>query len=227
VLITSCEKSESRAEFSEESQFFDKDWDRIRIPDGGQLQAVAGDIEDTLLVSTRYNTYMVTDKGKTFTLTSKHLNNTPGLYVSQDTIYALYGSSYDVRYEKYYSGGANYYTLDKGLNWLPSNPNRYLRMLNGVVSTKSNAIIQLNYHVGADQKGNGSNFVLRTTISKIENGFTSPFSHPIVDEQPINLYVDKSGRLYIPTGGSFSDTGVYMSASIMSPAYLYISKNPI
>jgi|GEM_PF-3229604 len=227
LLITSCEKSETSVELSEESVFINKDWDRIRIPDGGQLQAVAGNIEDTLLVSTLYNTYMVTKNGKTFTLTSKHLNNTPGLYVSQDTIYALFGSSYDVKYEKYYSGGSNYYTVDKGLNWSLANHNRYIRMLNGVVSTKNNASIQLNYHVGADKKGNGSNFVLRTTISKTENGLTLPFAHPVVDEQPINLYVDENGRLYIPTGGSFSDTGVYRSASIMSPAYLYISKKPI
>lgn len=226
VFVISCKKGETNEETDKEIEFSDKHWDRIRIPDGGQLQAVAGDIDDTLLVTTLYNTYIITDKGTKFSLTTKHLNNTPGLYVNRDTILALSGTSYDPKLDQHYASVPSYYTLDKGVTWYhTSRPSFY--MLRGIVKTKKNVTIQLNYHSGADKNGVGNNFVLRTTISKNENGNISLLDHPIKDEQPINLYLDKKERLYIPTGGSFSESGVYMSASIMSPAYLYISKEPV
>jgi hypothetical protein len=61
----------------------------------------------------------------------------------------------------------------------------------------------------------------------LADGVRSMLDHPIKDEQPINLYLDQKERLYIATGESFSNAGVYMSASISSPAYLYISKEPM
>jgi hypothetical protein len=226
-FMISCKKDETDEEITKETEFVDKNWNRIRIPDGGQIQAVAGNIDDTLIVTTLYNTFFITNKGTNISLTTTHLNNTPGLYVSRDTIYALSGSSYDVKFQKHYASMPSYYTLDKGATWHSVNFRRPLYILTGVVTTKNNSTIQLNYHSGADKNGIGTNYVLKTTISKNENGNTSLFDHPIKEEQPINLYLDKKERLYIPTGGSFSENGVYMSASIMSPAYLYISKEPV
>lgn len=225
-FIASCKRSTNNNFNTKESKFLDKNWDRIRIPDGGQVQAVAGDIDDTLLVSTLYNTYLLTNKGTTFTLTSTHLNNTSGLYVNGDTIYALSGDSFDANFEKHFAAIPSYYTLNKGGSWHPTHkPSFYMQ--NGIVNTKENVTIQLNYHKGADKNGNGDNFVLKTTISKIKNGIKTVLEYPITKEQPINLYLDQKERLYIPTGGYFSEAGVYISPLVVSPAYLYISKEPI
>jgi len=227
LFLLSCKKSAPVAPVEEEPVFADKNFNRIRVPDGGQIQAVAGDISDTLLVTTLYNTYLITNNGKTFTLTTKHLNNTSGLFVSKDTIYALSGSAYDAKFEKQYASLPSYYTVDKGLTWKPAYDRVGLYMMTGIVTTKNNDTIQLNYHTGPDKNGRGNSYVLKTTISKTSNGFTRSFDHPIKDEQPSNLYIDKEGRLYITTGGYFNAAGVYISSSIKSPAYLYISKLPV
>lgn len=226
--MLSCKKSDKAEEINKETTFLNDKWDRIRIPDGGQVQAVAGSIDDTLVVSTLYNTYLVTKKGTAFTLTSRHLNNTPGLYVIKDTIYALSGSSYDAKFENHYAGLPSYYTVNKGVTWHPASHKASLYIQTGVVVSETNVMIKLNYHVGADKNGKGSNFVLKTSITtKQENGETFLLDHPVVDEQPINLHLDEKDRLYILTGGSFNEAGVYLSPSISSPAYIYITKDSI
>jgi hypothetical protein len=229
LLISACKKNNSVDDIPAEPIFDNENWTRLRIPDGGEIRAVAGSIDDTLLVTTLYNTYMVTNKGNTFTLTTLNLNRTPGLLVAQDTIYALNGDAYDGKFEKHYASLSSYYTLDKGLNWHPTLYKDWNKtMLTGVVTNKKNITFQLNYHSGADKNGMGYNWVLPTTISKMdEKGFHSTFEHPIKDEQPINLYLDQMERLYITTGGSFSESGVYIGPSALSPAYVYISKGPI
>lgn len=227
LFIASCKKSKTYEDSNSQSTFSDLHWDRILIPEGGQVQAVAGNIDDTLLVSTLYNTYLVTNKGKTITRTSTHLNNTPGFYVVGDTIYALSADSYDERFEKHYASIPSYYTINKGVAWHPAYNKNSLFVLTGEVTTKENITIKLNYHKGSDKNGKGDNFVHRSTISRTENGNITLLDHPIINEQPINLYLDNKERLYILTGGSFSEAGLYISPPARSQAYLYISKKAI
>jgi hypothetical protein len=136
LFLASCKKHEPGADRTLETEFADKNWDRIRIPDGGQVQAVAGNVEDTLLVTTLYNTYIITNGGTKFTLTSTNLNNTPGLYVSRDTVYALQGLSYDEKSKRHYASMPSYYTTDKGLSWHSSFSRMPLVMPIGIVTTK-------------------------------------------------------------------------------------------
>jgi hypothetical protein len=229
LLISACKKYDAVDDLTVEPVFNHKDWNRIRIPDGGEIYAVAGSIDDTLLVTTLYNTYMVTDKGTTFTITSLNLNRTPGLLVNRDTIFALGRDYYDVKYEKHYASSSSYYTLNKGLTWNNTDyKDSFKIMLNGVVTNKKHITYQLNYHSGPDKNGQGKNWVLPTTISTTDDkGRQLTFEHPIKDEQPINLYLDDKERLYITTGGSFSETGVYIGPSGLSPAYVYITKEPV
>ncbi len=181
-----------------------------------------------LLVTTLYNTYIVTDKGNKFTLTNKNINRTPGLLILQDTIYAFSGDSYDEKFETRYATFPSYYTLNKGLTWynnVSKKSSTYILL--GTVTDKKNITYELNYRKGPDKNGKGKNYVLQTTIAKKENGNTMPFEHPVVNERPINLYLDNEERLYIATGGYFDDAGVYIGPSASSPAYIYISKEPI
>lgn len=228
ILAASCKKDGAVENQIEVPAFSDENWMRIELPDGGEALAVAGSIDDTLLVTTMYNTYMVTDNGTKFSLTKQHLNNTPGLLVVKDTIFALNGSTYDEKSGKHYASAASYYTLDKGLTWHGNIRNPFQRRTEiGLVTDKDNVTYKLKYSTGPYEKIPGFTFVLRTGIYKIKDGLESPLEHPIKDHQPKNLYLDNKGRLYIPTGGSFDDAGVYIGASIFSPVYIYISKEPM
>lgn len=228
ILLAAACKKDGFNEKPEEPGFIDENWLRIKLPDGGEALAVAGNIDDTLLVTTLYNTYMVTENGTKFTRTTTHLNTTPGLLVVKDTIFALNGSSYDASFKKHYASSPSFYTLDKGLSWHPDIRNRSSKLMQtGIVTDKKKITYELKYQAGSDQNGQGQNFVLKTGITKTENGQISPFEHPIKDHQPQNLYLDKDDRLYIPTGGSFNYAGVYMGPSALSPAYIYITKQPV
>lgn len=229
-LVVACKKnSPAVIPPVTEPEFLDKNWSRIRIPDGGEVFAVAGNLDDTLLVTTLYNTYMVTDNGLTFTKSKEIIPTVPGLLTVQDTIFALTGNYYDAKFEKNYSGGSSYYTLDMGLSWNSSDSKDAGKVMRkGIVTTANNVTYQLTYRTGPDKNGKGTNWVLPTEIIKIDSlGNGAAFAHPVKNEQPLNLYLDKKGRLYIPTGGSFSNTGVYIGPSALKPAYIYISKEAV
>ena len=227
LLFTACKKDQV-SENKLDDTFNDDNWLRLRIPSGGELKAVAGSIDDTLVVSTLYDTYIVTENGTKYLRTTKNLNHTPGLLMQKDTVFALSGLGIDVKMNRRYASIPTYFTLDKGLTWHNAiDHSKLAPMLLGVVTSRNHTTYELNYHSGPDNNGNGSNYVLRTTISKMENGITSQFDHPVKEQQPINLYLDDKERMYIATGGSISDANVYIGASVTEAAYLYISKQPI
>jgi hypothetical protein len=228
IIIASCKKSTPSDDGPDKPIFANDDWNRIRIPDGGEALAVAGSIDDTLLVTTLYNTYIVTNSGTRFTVTDKNLNRTPGLLVVQDTIYAFRGDHYDGDYKRHFATFPSYFTLDKGKTWYSNVPKpSYTNILIGKITTKRNVTYEIDLHRGPDKNGSGINYVLQTTITKTENGIKSMFKHPVEAERPINLYLDNKERLYITTGGYFNDAGVYMSPSALSPTYIYVSKNSV
>lgn len=228
ISAFACKKTSVPATENPESNYNEKDWMRIKIPSGGEALAIAGSITDTLVVTSLYDTYLITKNGRKVTPTLKNLRTIPGLLSVQDTIYALVAQSFDAKYEKHFTAIASYYTLDKGQNW--HNISLFGKsMLNGVATSSNRTSFNLQYHAGADLNGNhNSNWVLRTTINKTTaSGSSTKFTPPIENRQPINLHIDQNNRLYITTGGGFSDAGVYMSPSSQNPAYIYISKDPV
>lgn len=228
ILFISCKKNEPGEEVTKD-EFNDPDWIKLEVPSAGEINAIAGSIDDTLLVTTRTKAYFTVDKGASWQ-ESKHFGGpVPGLLTIQDTIYAFQGYHIDADYKKSYALLPDYYTLDKGLTWKYSTRNyRNMVIQTGIAQTSTNYMFKLNYHKGADKNGNGSNLVLQTTISKIDsNGNEVQFNHPI-DRQPLNLYIDPKDRLYVAcSGGEITETGTIMGASMFAPAYIFITKAPV
>ncbi|SMC66289.1 hypothetical protein [Pedobacter africanus] len=227
LFLFACKKTSTPAE-NPDNNYNEREWVRIQIPGGAEASAIAGNISDTLVVATRYNIYLVTENGAKVTPASKNLNYIPGLLTVKDTIFALAGESYDAKFEKHYAATGTYYTLDKGKTWVSTHrPNMF--MVNGEASSIDLTQFKLQYRAGADLNGDKSNnWVLQTYIIKTTaSGTTTRFTPPIENRQPLNLHIDKDNRLYIATGGSFTEAGVYLKAISQSPAYIYVSKNPV
>lgn len=229
ISITGCKKSNNKTEIAKEEVFDDPNWFQIKVPNAGEINAVAGSFDDTLLVTTRMKSYFTTNKGATWQESKNFSGTVPGLLVAKDTIYALISSASDAKYEKTYASLSQYYTLNKGFSWNNSSyQNLYKSMQTGIVTAKDGSTFKLNYHTGADKNGKGNNYVLQTTITRTDRlGNTQAFSYP-TKRQPQNLFVDKQDRLYIPTsGGYFTEAGVLFNSTMFDPAYIYVSKKAI
>jgi hypothetical protein len=228
IFAASCKDKNLVHGIPTSPEILDKDWDRIRIPDGGTALAVIGSIDDTLLVTTLYHTYVIADKGNSIMRTKTVINTTPGLTVVQDTIYAFSGEGYDPNSKTKFAGIPTRYTIDKGLTWhfFTSKPS-ISKVEIGRVTTKNNITYELDYHTGPDRNGEGDSYIHQTTINKVENGVKSVLKHPIKDAQPSNLYLDSKERLYITSGNTIHATGVVIGNPTSAPAYIYISKVPI
>ena len=226
-ILASCKKDQIPND-QPDDVFNDENWIRLRIPSGGELRGVAGSIDDTLVVTSNYDTYIITENGTKFTKTSRNLNYIPTLFTRRDTIFALVAQGYEPSTKRHFVSTPSYYSTDKGITWNFAIADYKIAPVTlGLVKTKNNTTYEINYRSGADKNGNGNNWVLRSTIKRIVNGNAMIFKHPIRNEQANNLYLDKNDRLYIPTGGSFSDSEVYIGASLAAPAYLYVSKQPV
>lgn len=228
LLFLSCKKTETDRS-NDEIKFDDSIWNRISVPNAGEIHAVAGNLDDTLLVTTMTKAYFTVDRGLTWKESKNFNGPVPGLLTIKDTIYALLATSTDETSKKSYAGISSYYTLNRGLTWsLSSYSNRYRSMQTGMAMTSNKYAFRLNYHSGSDINGRGSSYVLRTTISKADNnGNDISFSHPI-DKQPLNLYIDSKDRLYVAcSGGEITKLGTIIGPSVFDTAYIYVTKGPV
>ncbi|TKC08625.1 hypothetical protein [Pedobacter frigoris] len=227
-FLIACEKNDDSKFVEVETVFDDPDWIRLKVPAGGEIHSVAGSIDDTLLVTTLAKAYFTADGGKTWKESKNFSGTVPGLLTSKDTIFAFIASGFDPAMGRKYAGSPTSYTLNKGLTWQSYHDGARFIQTGVATSKKDLTTYRLKYSSGADTEGNGTNWVLRTTIDRIKrNGEASQFEHPVKDHQPLNLHMDSQDKLYISTGGSFSKTGVYVGASVTSPAYVYVSKTEL
>ena len=62
-IIASCKKDNKPETVKNQD---DPNWIKLEIANAGEAYAVAGNIDDTLLVTTKAKAYFTTDKGKTW-----------------------------------------------------------------------------------------------------------------------------------------------------------------
>ena len=116
LILFSCSKENSSPKG--EDLFNDPNWIKLEIPDNREAHAIYGSIEDTLLVSTIYNTYQITDKGKTLNKLKKEFHQPIyGFIKSTDTLYALMANHLKDNNGFRIASYAQNYSLDQGLTW--------------------------------------------------------------------------------------------------------------
>jgi len=117
-IIASCKKDNKSPVVTNQE---DPNWIKLEIPNGRAAYAVAGNIDDTLLVTTWTKAYFTTDKGKTWQESKNFNGPIQGLYTSKDTVMALLATGGLELEGTLKASLAQFYTLDLGKSW-----NRYM-----------------------------------------------------------------------------------------------------
>lgn len=203
-------------------------WVRISIPKGRQAFAIAGSIEDTLLVSTHTKAFYTADKGQTWIESKDFQGPVWGLMQRGDTIVALFG-----RAEKdgVSAAALGYlYTLNFGKSW-NYEPDKYLNARTPIGEAASSFGVKYRIKENRTPTAPGSQvFVINpSTIEKWPhlNNDWGALDFPM-KVRANNLYLDHKQRLYVAaSSGSFDANNCHQSESENSPAWIFISKRPL
>lgn len=208
------------------------DWYILRAPDDRAIEAVAGDIDGTLTITTRYKIYLTQDRGKTWT-TGDYNNNTGlgGLLQKQDTLLAMgattNGGSFDAKDFRKYAVNPFKFSLNQGLTWFNyaerySYANRIEAPLNRLVATTGTEYL-IEYLLTEVSPGSGSSYV--ETIG-IETSAGRHIKLP-QEHQLTSIYFDARSRLYVTASAPLCGTGKNFKFCGSEKGALYISKQPL
>ncbi|MGN8069199.1 hypothetical protein [Mucilaginibacter sp. 22184] len=117
-IVVSCKKDNKSPVVTNQP---DPNWIRLEIPNGKAAYAVAGNIDDTLLVTTWTKAYFTADQGKTWQESKNFNGPIQGLYTNKDTVMSLLLAGGLGLEGTLKASVAQFYSLDMGKSW-----NRYL-----------------------------------------------------------------------------------------------------
>ena len=203
------------------------DWYALRAPDDRAIQAVTGNIDGTLIITTTFHIYRTTDRGKTWqSSTYKGNSGLFGFAQRGDSLLAMtagLGGIGDSTSTAYASSGS-YFSLDQGASWqLNHNPAHYdllvpLNRLKNPAGTEYSITVRQT-----PTQPNSSSYYTETTGIKSQTGrrLTLPHAH-----QLNSLYFDAQSRLYVAASAPLCGQGKNFAYCGDSNGMLYISKKP-
>jgi hypothetical protein len=208
-----------------DNAFNDPDWLKLEIPKGREAYAVAGNIDDTLLVATLTKAYYTIDQGKTWIESYNFQGPIMALRESNDTIFALQAYSIDEQgYE--HASLAQYFTVDHGSSWKQTFYPRMEQRI-GRVTSSSGIEYFLRKNTAPTAPGSTTAYVNPTNIMKVsangEEGVSFQYKHNI-----LNLHIDAEERLYVAASGGIYQpvSNTFFCCPDNLPAILYVSKKP-
>ncbi|MEK6480643.1 hypothetical protein WJR50_24075 [Catalinimonas sp. 4WD22] len=157
LSLLSCQENET-IEKRVDQETVHPDWTKLEIPGGRQALAIAGSIDDTLLVTTWTKAYYTTDQGETWQESKNFHGPIPGLYIHQDTILSLEAYLYEDAESPPKAALNQYYTIDFGKSWhyYPGDTHAYKQLI-GVVASSSGTTYQIKHRRTPISEG-ASNF---------------------------------------------------------------------
>jgi len=219
LLLFSCTKEDTPT-----PQLENADWYVLRSPDNRDIKAVHGNIDDTLTITTGFEIFVTTDKGKTWT--KGNYNAPVGLFAfmqKDDTLFVMEGQrSGGSVFDNLFGIQPTWFSMDRGLTWERSTarwdydewkvPINYAYSGNGI-----------RFGVDLIQTEEG---YLQTIGIKSESGrqITLPRRH-----QLINVYFDKKSRLYVTGSAPLCGDGKTFDYcdQVNRSGTVYISKKPV
>jgi hypothetical protein len=203
------------------------DWVRLSIPNGREAFAIAGDIEETLLVATWTKAFYTSDKGQTWVESKDFQGPVRGFLQRQDTVVALFSEHTNEDGTRGASTGY-LYTLDLGRTWKYEESGKYLTA-SAPIGTAESAW-GIKYRIKNNQtpveNTQGVFLVNPSTIEKwphLDNDWMA-LEFPI-KVKANNLHLDRKNRLYIAaSSGSFNEANSLQVPDEKSPAWIFISK---
>jgi hypothetical protein len=210
------------------------DWYALRAPDDRAIEAVAGDIDETLVITTRYKIYQTTDRGKTWQ-TGDYKGNIGifGFLARADTLLALTAGTsassalLDSATYTTYAVSPSVFSLDKGLTWKPyrnwERENFKPRVALNRLMANSGTEYSIAYRNTPTAPGSSS-YYSETVGIKNSAGqrMALPQSHQIN-----SLYFDAKSRLYVAASAARCGTIPNTTFCGEQNGVLYVSKKPL
>lgn len=203
------------------------DWYALTAPDNRAIEAVSGNLDGTLVITTRFRIYRTTDQGKTWKQADyKEPAGLTGFAQRRDSLLATAAQWGDIVDSTTISYGANaaFYSLDQGATWRPNhNPGNYglrvplNRLKNPAGTEYSVTIRQLPVSPGSKA------YYTQTTGIKSQAGRRLALPH---DHQIRSLYFDAQSRLYVAASAPVCAWGAGFAYCGAENGVLYVSRRP-
>ncbi len=183
------------------------EWNRIKIPGDEVVNAVFGNVDDTLVVMTSYNLYFSTDQGRSWTHTFEANQGLSTLYYKSDTLVAYAGWHRQmlegvpgVAYQE--SGMSPFvYSTDNGQTWNYKVPIHFRDIyppIGYVEDTKRDVVYRIKDIYKELEYSSSKELEYNVILKECSNNLAH-VDFPI-QSYIENLYIDETDRLYVCLG---------------------------
>lgn len=231
LLAVACQKKDSDA-VPRESE--DPDWIKLEIKtvfSGDEAYSIWGDIDKTLVVSTKAHIYSTSDQGKTWQERKNFFHATYGLLSRNDTLFALGNYRTDALGEKTASD-VDYYTTDLGKTWLyvgalPRGYEKYHYLSQPFGRVETAGVTYRTQENTEPIANSSSRLVVASDLLRTDGAGQTKMRLP-AGHYLKGLYLDGQQRLYVAASGMSFDlaTGQAINPTVGRPAVIYVSRRP-
>ncbi|UOQ65608.1 lipoprotein [Hymenobacter volaticus] len=224
LILSGCQKDSEN-----DVQPEDKDWYILTSPDNRAIQAVHGDIDGTLVITTNFKIYQTKDRGKTWQ--TANYTSPIGLFgflKQQDTLLALNGQlGSALNSSTAYAVTPSHYSLDEGATWKPYR--NWRRKADWEPKTALNRVtnsIGTEYSIDyllTPKSPNSTSFYVESVGIKTSTGRTLSLPQ---EHQLTSLYIDSKSRLYVTGSAPLCGRRDKFAFCGEQNGTLYVSKNP-
>ncbi len=217
-----------RKDKTEPSQPEYADWYALRAPEGRAIQAVAGNIDSTLVISTRFAIYQTKDRGKTWLPSDyKDRFGVEGFLQRGDTLLAMTASAGAATPTSIaYAISPTSFSLDKGATWQKyvwrGRYNQEPKTVLNRVTSPAGVGYEMEYRLTPTQPGASSNYV--ETIG-IKNALGARLVLPR-DHTFTSVAFDRQSRLYVTASAALCGSLANSAFCGEQNGVLYVSKKP-
>lgn len=217
-----------RKDNAEPSQPEYADWYALRAPEGRAIQAVAGNIDSTLVISTRFAIYQTKDRGKTWLPSSyKDIFGVEGFLQRGDTLLAMTASSGAPSPTSIaYAISPTHFSLDQGATWQKyvwrGQYSREPKTVLNRATSPAGIGYEVEYRLTPTQPGSTTNYVETTGIKNAIGALlVLPHNHTFT-----SIAFDKQSRLYVTASAALCGTPKDFAFCGEQNGVLYVSKKP-
>jgi hypothetical protein len=206
------------------------DWYALRAPDNRAIEAVSGDIDGTLVITTGFKIYQTKDRGKSW-LTANYNERLglTGFLQRNDTLLAFtsqLGSALPTSIA--YAAQPEYYSIDGGTQWQPyrnwDRKNSFSPRIarNQAASPLSGTEYSIDILLTPINPGTSSSYVETVGImTAAGRKLTLPQVHQIQ-----SIYFDAKSRLYVAASAALCGRNEKFAFCGEQNGILYVSKEP-
>ncbi|MBC6611886.1 hypothetical protein H8B15_13210 [Hymenobacter sp. BT507] len=203
------------------------DWYVLRAPDDRAIEAVAGDIDGTLVITTRFTIYCTKDRGKTWQQADYKSNaGLFGFLQQQDTLFTMSAGYTRGGDNTEYATSPSHFSLDQGATWRPyrnwRRANFEPRVPRNQATASSGTVYSIEYLLTPLSPNSSSSRVDYIGIQ------TSTGQHLTLpqDHQITSIAFDTKSRLYVTASAPLCGGRETFQYCNKSNGMLYVSKKP-